>query len=34
MSEPGKEYDFISYESLDDGKIARIMLDRPDAEMR
>lgn len=26
-----REYDFISYETLDDGKIARIMLDRPDA---
>ncbi len=26
-----REYDFITYETLDDGTIARIMLDRPDA---
>ena len=31
MSEPAKEYKFISYETFEDGKIARIMLDRPDA---
>ena len=31
MSEPTSDYDFITYETLDDGRIARIMLDRPDA---
>ena len=25
------DYEFVSYETVDDGTIARIMLDRPDA---
>ena len=25
------DYDFISYEPLDDGRIVRILLDRPEA---
>ena len=28
---PAKQYEFITYETLDEGRIARIMLDRPDA---
>ena len=30
---PAMSYDFITYETLDDGRIARIMLNRPEARI-
>jgi enoyl-CoA hydratase len=31
MSDPAPDYEFITYETLDEGRLARIMLNRPDA---